>query len=121
MTEDIFITAKTICAPDAQEQSVLRLLCQTSEKDLERKLKSGISKADCAGAFTCAAAWLAAAALENIRCAGEGISSLRAGDMSLTAATASERCERAEVLSRGARRLMEPYCEDSFFFCGVQG
>ncbi len=121
MKEDIFVTAQSICAPAAQEQSLLRLLCESSEKELEGKLRRGVSKDDCAAAFTCAAAWLAAAGLENIRCAGEDIASLRAGDMSVTAATAGERSERAQLLRRQARRLMEPYSEDTFFFCGVEG
>lgn len=121
MKEDIFITAQSICAPDEKEQSLLRLLCESSEKELEGKLKRGVSKNDCAAAFTCAAAWMAAAMLENIRCAGEEFSSLRAGDLSITAAGAAERSERAELLRRQARRLMEPYSEDAFCFCGVEG
>ncbi len=121
MKEDIFITAKTICAPAESELSVLRLLCESGERELEGRLRRGVSKEDCAAAFTCAAAWLAAASLENIRCAGEELSSLRAGDMSVTAATAGERYERAQLLRRQAKRLMEPYSEDDFCFCGVQG
>lgn len=121
MKEDIFITARTICAPAEEEISLLRLLCESGERELEGRLRRGVSKEDCAAAFTCAAAWLAAAALENLRCAGEELSSLRAGDISVTAAGAAERSGRAELLRRQAKRLMEPYCEDEFFFCGVEG
>ncbi len=122
MKEDIFDTAQTICAPAAEEENILRLLCETSEKELEAKLKAGVSKESCASAFTCAAAWLAAATLESIRCAaGEDISSLRAGDLSVTTASVSERTARAQLLRRQAKRLMEPYTADDFFFCGVRG
>lgn len=121
MKEDIFDTAQTICAPTAEEESVLRTLCEACEKELEGKLKRGVSKESCAAAFTCAAAWLAAAMLESVRCAGEEISSLRAGDLSVTTGGVSERNERAELLRRQARRLMEPYTADDFFFCGVRG
>ena len=121
MNEDIFVAAQTVCAPQEHEKDVLRLLCETSEKELEGRLKRGVSKVDCAAAFTCAAAWTAAAMLESVRCAGEELSSLRAGELQVTALGVNERSERAEMLRRQARRLMEPYTESDFFFRGVCG
>ena len=86
------------------------------------KLREGIQKEDCEGAFICACAWLAAAALLSTRTEGEEFSSLRAGDFSVTAWTQRERGEYAARLRRQAWELMAPYCADSgFFFGGVCG
>ena len=121
MREDIFAAASALCKSAETERELLRTLCDARALELERLLRAGLSVDDCAAAFTCAAGWLAAADLEDIRCAAEELSSARAGDMSVTAAGANERRERTALLRRQARRLMEPYCTDGFFFCGVQG
>lgn len=121
MREDIFAAAAALSKPAQTEGELLRTLCDARALELERQLRAEVSANDCAAAFTCAAGWLAAADLEDIRCAAEELSSARAGDMSVTVAGAGERSERTALLRRQARRLMEPYCTDGFFFCGVRG
>lgn len=121
MREDIFAAASALVKPAQTECELLRTLCDARALELERQLRAQVSKDDCAATFICAAGWLAAADLEDVRCAAEELSSVRAGDMIVTAASASERRERTALLRRQASRLMEPYCEGGFFFCGVQG
>lgn len=49
-----------------------------------RELREGVAPEDCEGAFICASAWLAAAALTDARLGGaEELSSLRAGDVTI--------------------------------------
>ena len=76
----------------------------------------------CESAFICAAAFLAAAALESARAGGEELSSLRAGDLTVTKRASGESGRRLETLCAQARMLMRPYTKDgSFCFFGVQG
>ena len=89
---------------------------------LRLKLRKGLAPADCESAFVCAAAWLAAAALESGRCVGGGIASVRAGDLTVEQAGAREENERVSLLRKSARLLMQPYCVDeSFCFRSVRG
>ena len=106
MREDIFAAAAALSKPAQAEGELLRTLCDARALELERQLRAEVSANDCAAAFTCAA---------------EELSSARAGDMSVTVVGAGERSERTALLRRQARRLMEPYCTDGFFFCGVRG
>lgn len=82
----------------------------------------GVAPEDCEGAFICASAWLAAAALTDARLGGaEELSSLRAGDVTIEVRGGAN-SERAAALRRSARQLMAPYTEGGgFFFCAVKG
>ena len=63
-----------------------------------------------------------AAALEGARAGGEELSSLRAGDLTVTKRASGESGRRLEALCEQARMLMQPYTKDgSFCFFGVQG
>ena len=63
-----------------------------------------------------------AAALESARAGGEELSSLRAGDLTVTKRASGESGRRLEALCAQARMLMRPYTKDgSFCFFGVQG
>ena len=81
-----------------------------------------VAPEDCEGAFICASAWLAAAALTDARLGGaEELSSLRAGDVTIEVRGGAN-SERAAALRRSARQLMAPYTEGGgFFFCAVKG
>ena len=63
MDEEILETAKSICACGAEDEALLKRLCAASAQALERELREGVAPEDCEGAFICASAWLAAAAL----------------------------------------------------------
>ena len=118
MREEITAIASELSRATETEESVLTKLCTAACAEIEGKLREGISKEDCEGAFTCAAAWLAAAALVSARAGGEDVSSLRAGDLSVTKRSAAE----YERLRRQAWELMAPYVKDSgFCFRGVRG
>lgn len=122
MEEEIFETAGSICACKAEDEALLRRLCTASAEALESELRAGVAPEDCEGAFVCAAAWLAAAAMTEARLGGEEeLSSLRAGDVTIQM-RGGESCERAAALRRSARQLMAPYTEGGgFFFCAVKG
>ena len=105
MDEEILETAKSICACGAEDEALLKRLCAASAQALERELREGVAPEDCEGAFICASAWLAAAALTDARLGG-----------------AEANSERAAALRRSARQLMAPYTEGGgFFFCAVKG
>ena len=88
---------------------------------MRRNVSTG-NPEDCEGAFICASAWLAAAALTDARLGGaEELSSLRAGDVTIEVRGGAN-SERAAALRRSARQLMAPYTEGGgFFFCAVKG
>lgn len=100
------------------------LLCEAAEHELVGQLRDGITPEDCAEAFVCAGAWIAAAGILTSRaCASSGeVKSFKAGEVSVEL-SAEERSGSAAVsLRREAERLMRPYIKDSAFgFFGVQG
>ena len=114
MDEEILETAKSICACGAEDEALLKRLCAASAQALERELREGVAPEDCEGAFICASAWLAAAALTDARLG-------RAGDVTIEVRGGAN-SERAAALRRSARQLMVPYTEGGgFFFCAVKG
>ena len=118
MMEEITAIASELSHATQAEEAVLTKLCAAACGEIEGKLREGISKEDCEGAFTCAAAWMAAAALASARASGEDVSSLRAGELSVTKRSGAE----YERLRRQAWELMAPYVRDSgFCFRGVCG
>ena len=70
MDEEILETAKSICACGAEDEALLKRLCAASAQALERELREGVAPEDCEGAFICASAWLAAAALTDAKLGG---------------------------------------------------
>ncbi len=118
----VYTIACALTKADESEQELLTMLCAAQEEMLEKRLREGISMEDCASAFICAAAFLSAAALESARAGGEELSSLRAGDLTVTKRSSSESGKRLDALREQAWALMQPYTEDgSFCFFGVQG
>ena len=122
MLEEINAIAAEMSHATQTEKSVLGRLCAAACGEIERKLREGVSREDCEGAFVCASAWLAAAALISAREGGENISSLRAGDLSVTKRGGAECAQQYERLRKQAWELMAPYVRDSgFCFRGVRG
>lgn len=123
MEEKIVSLASALTEAKEEESELLRLLCAAQSEVLASSLRAGITKEDCAGAFICAAAFLGAAALAAARNGGgEEVSSLRAGDVTITKRAAGENGERLGALREQAWALMRPYTKDGgFCFCGVQG
>jgi len=73
MDEEILETAKSICSCGAEDEALLKRLCAASAQALERELREGVAPEDCEGAFICASAWLAAAALTDARLGGGAV------------------------------------------------
>lgn len=122
MSGRILAVACAMTKADENERETLALLCTAEEKALEGRLREGVCKEECEDAFICAAAFLAAAALESARAGGEELSSLRAGDLTVTKRTSGEGGKRLTALREQAQMLMRPYTKDgAFCFFGVQG
>lgn len=121
MRAEIFTIAGAISSCTAEEAELLRKLCAAAEEEINRNLRNGVSVQDCAGAYVCAAAWMAAGALELTR-GGEDIASLRAGDLTIRKHTVRERQARSRELCEQAWRMLFPYVKDgAFYFRGVKG
>lgn len=122
MSGRILAVACAMTKADENERETLALLCTAEEKTLEERLREGVCKEECEDAFICAAAFLAAAALESARAGGEELSSLRAGDLTVTKRSSGEGGKRLAALREQAQMLMRPYTKDgAFCFFGVQG
>lgn len=117
----ILSIARTLTGAEQDEEMLLQRICLAQEAQLARALREGVKQEDCEDAFICAAAWLAAA-LESARAGGEELSSLRAGDMSVTKRAAADAARRLDALRAQAWALMRPYTKDGgFYFCRTQG
>lgn len=122
MSGQILAIARTMTKADENEQETLAMLCAAQEEMLEQRLREGVSKEACASAFVCAAAFLSAAALQSAKAGGEEVSSLRAGDLTVTKRSPGESGKRLDALREQAWALMRPYTKDgAFCFFGVQG
>lgn len=122
MSEQIFAIACALTKADEGEKEMLAMLCAAQEESLVRALKEGVVKEDCESAFICAAAFLSAAALQSAKAGGEELSSLRAGDLTVTKCSPGESGKRLDALREQAWALMRPYTKDgAFCFFGVQG
>ena len=123
MSGQILALAETLTKAGESERTLLKLVCEAQEQALERTLRAGVTKEDCASAFICAASFLSAAAMEDARTGGgEELSFLRAGELTETKRTTGEQGAHTDRLRGQARALMRPYTKDGgAYFCGVQG
>lgn len=119
MHEKILSLAEAITSPTQQEQPLLESLCTCAETQITHRLSHSVTPEDCADAFTCAAALLAAAGLFSCRSSG-GAEQFTAGDVSLR--FSSDAGGSAAALQRQAEAMMAPYWQDdAFAFLGVRG
>lgn len=101
-----------------QEEELLRTLCATACRTLDRRLRDGLTAEDCDGAYPLAAAWLVMDWVRGSR-GLEGITSLTAGDISVRREGPEGSGGR---LSQKALELMRPFLrEEGFVFRGVSG
>ncbi len=115
MQERIFARAVELAGEaDQKKQDLLRILCVSGEDALARKLRSGITSADCGEAFVTAVGLYALAdAAELDREAFE----FRAGDLTVQQSGSWETVARS--LRAQAEKLMSPYVKDRFLFTEV--
>ena len=115
MTERIIALAEALGA--AGQEELLSALCQAARRELEGRLKPGVTPEDCESAFVPAAAWMALAWL-NTGTGSEGVTAFTAGDVTIR----REGGRESAALLDQAQRLMAPYIRDGgFAFLGVRG
>ena len=100
-----------------QDETVLRMLCESACRTLDSRLKAGLTAEDCGGAYPLAAAWLALDWLRGSQ-GMESVTYLSAGDLTVRREGGGD----DGSLSRRAMELMSPYLrDDGFVFRGVRG
>ena len=110
--------ARVLGKPAAEEEDVLRVLCDAAQLELAAVLREGVTAEECGDAFALAVALMALAGLETSRCAGQ-IESFRAGELSICSVDPGK---KAGTLREQAARLMAPWAKDrNFVFYGVRG
>lgn len=118
--ERILQIASSIAQAGEEEHPLLEALCTAAEENLAGRLREGLRVEQCADAFCCAAAMLAAAGMLTCRDGGD-VEQFSAGDVSMRTGGGGA-CEAAASLRRQAAYLMAPYWDDGgFAFLGVQG
>ena len=116
MTEQVLELLQAMCGA-GQDETVLRMLCESACKALDWRLKDGLTAEDCGGAYPLAAAWLALDWLRGSQ-GMDGITSLSAGDISIRREGGGDNGS----LSARAMEIMAPYLgNDGFVFRGVRG
>lgn len=94
--------------PDLQ----LELLCPAVCEQLQARLRRGVRPEDCRASFVCAAALTAVSMLEAV-CSG-GLESMDAGTLALRFG------KEDGQLTRLARGILAPWCDDGTAFRGVR-
>lgn len=116
MTEQVLELLLALCGPE-QDETVLRMLCESACRALDWRLKDGLTAEDCGGAYPLAAAWLA---MDWLRGGGgmDGITALSAGDISVR----RDGSGGSGRLAERALAVMAPFLRDEdFAFRGVRG
>lgn len=116
MTEQVMELVQALGGA-GQDETVLRTLCASACRVLDRRLRDGLTPEDCQGAYPLAAAWLALDWMRGTQ-GLEGVTALSAGDISIR----REGTVDGGKLSGRAMELMAPFLkDDGFVFRGVSG
>ena len=116
MTEKIAALAVALGADESREE-LLTALCQAAQRELEGRLKPGLTPEDCECAFVPAAAWMVMAWM-SAGTGSEAVTSFTAGDVTIR----REGGRETAALLEQAGRIMAPYLADGGFFAqGVPG
>ena len=112
--EDCLSLAKVLGDVPESEWPRLEILCEAALAELRRRLRPGVTEADCGEALPLAGAFLALAGLEE----GGEVERFSAGDLTIQTGGA----ERSANLRRQAERVLAPWLNDGgFVFRGVRG
>lgn len=116
MEDKVLELAQSLCQGQADED-LLATLCREACRRIDSRLRPGVAPADCADAYTVAAAWLALAGWQTGR-RGDGVRRFAAGDLSVE----KDEGAAAQQLEDRAWALMRPYVQETdFVFRGVRG
>ena len=114
LTDQIYAQALVMVGSlTAEQDALLRVLCQAAKATLAARLREGIAPEDCRADFIAAGSLLALAALSESDGSPERFT---AGELTVQrgSASAAARCLRGQ-----AELMMMPYVRDSFAFLGV--
>lgn len=112
--EDCLSLAKVLGDVPESEWPKLEILCEAAQSELRRRLRPGVTEADCGEALPLAGAFLALAGLEE----GGEVERFSAGDLTIQSSGSGK-----SIAYRGqAQRVMAPWLNDGgFVFRGVRG
>ena len=122
MDETIVALAARLAGLEEADTALLEPLCAAARQRWIDRLRQGVTEEACGESLACAAAFSAAA--EAVSGAGStgGVTSFKAGEVSVQGRTAAESAALSETLRAAAEELMAPYARTgSFAFLGVDG
>lgn len=113
LTEQVYAQALVLAGDlEAQQEALLKILCQGATSSLTAQLREGLTPEDCKADFVAAASLLA---LANLNSADPmQVSQFQAGDFSVRYQDTASQC-----LHRQAELVIAPYLKDRFTFLGV--
>ena len=115
MEDKVLELAASLCHGQADE-ALLAALCREACRRIDSRLSAGVTAADCADAYTVAAAWLALAGWSAGQ-GTDGVKKFAAGDFSV-----EKDGDAAAQLEERAWALLRPYVrQTNFVFRGVRG
>lgn len=114
MIEQIYAQALLMAGKlTGEQENLLQMLCRVAKRQLEGRLRPGITAEDCRSDFISAGSLLALAALSE---SDGGPERFTAGELTIQRGSQSA---AAQCLRGQAELLMMPYVRDSFAFLGV--
>lgn len=120
MDETIVALAARLVGLEEADTALLEPLCAAARQRWIARLRQGVTEEDCGEALSCAAAFSAAA--EAAGTGDGGVTSFKAGEVSVQGRTAAESAALSAALRAAAEELMAPYAQTgSFAFLGVSG
>ena len=112
--EDCLSLAKVLGDVEEADWPRLELLCEAALAGLRRRLRPGVTEADCGEALPLAGAFLALAGLEEER----DVEQFSAGDLTIRTGGGG----KSAAFRQQAERVMAPWLTDGgFVFRGVRG
>lgn len=122
MDETIVALAARLAGLEEADTALLEPLCAAARQRWIDRLRQGVTEEDCGEALSCAAAFSAAAQAVSGAGSTGGVTSFKAGEVSVQGRTAAESAALSEALRAAAEELMAPYARTgSFAFGGVDG
>lgn len=112
--EDCLSLAKVLGDVPESDWPKLEILCEAALTELRRRLRPGVTEADCGEALPLAGAFLALAGLEE----GGEVERFSAGDLTIQSGGSG----KSTAFRGQAQRVMAPWLNDGgFVFRGVRG